>query len=93
MNDTGPDEDAYLSKVLDFINNQPYLQAISMDALKRSSKTKDIGMTSLGAIALVASYLTSRGLKDSDLKPEWVPALDEVGGIVSVFREIDSLAR
>jgi hypothetical protein len=93
MNDTGSDQEAYLAKVRDFINSQPYLQAISTDALKGARKTQDIGMTSLSAIALVASYLTSRGLKDSDLNPEWVPTLHQVDGIVSVFRKIDAMAK
>jgi len=93
MNDTGPEHDAYLAKVCDFINSQPYLQPVSTEALKGTRKTEDIGMTSLSAIALVASYLTSRGLQDSDLNPEWVPALYEVGGIVAVFRQIDALAQ
>lgn len=93
MNDTRPEQDAYLAKVCDFINSQSYLQPVSQEALKSSRKTQDIGITSLSAIALVASYLTSRGLEDSDLNPEWVPALDEVDGIVSVFREIDALAK
>ncbi len=93
MNNTGPEQDAYLAKVCDFINSQPYLQPVSTAALKGTQKTQDIGITSLSAIALVASYLTSRGLKDSDLNPEWVPALYEIDGIVSVFRQIDALAQ
>ncbi|HEY6925399.1 MAG TPA: hypothetical protein VI653_18120 [Steroidobacteraceae bacterium] len=93
MNETRPEQDAYLAKVCDFINSQSYLEPVSTEALKGSRKTQDLGITSLSAIALVASYLTSRGLKDSDLNPEWVPALYQVDGIVSVFREIDALAK
>ncbi|MET0498193.1 MAG: hypothetical protein ABW106_08005 [Steroidobacteraceae bacterium] len=92
MDHTRPDRDAYLSKIADFIGSQPYVPAVGIDALKRSSLTQELGITSLGAIALVASYINSRGLSDSDLNPEWVPSLYEVDGLVAVFREIDTLA-
>jgi hypothetical protein len=92
MDDTRTDHDAYLSKIADFIGSQSYLQAVGADMLKRSSMTQELGITSLGAIALIASYMNSRGLSDSDLNPEWVPSLYKVDGLVAVFREIDSLA-
>lgn len=92
MEEKHPDHDAYLSRICEFINSQPYLEAISTDAFKKARHTQELGISSLSAIALVASYMTNSGLSDSDLNPEWVPSLSEVGGVVSVFREIDSLA-
>jgi hypothetical protein len=92
MTDIRSDHDGYISKVCAFLGTQDYLASVSPEAFRGARQTSDLGITSLGAIALVASYIRKCGLDDSNFKPEWVPMLGEVTGIVMVFREIDSLA-
>lgn len=84
--------EAYLSEVCAFLNKQDYIAAVSLDALRAGGSIGELGITSLGAIALTASYVRDRGLADADFNPEWVPRLADVPGVLSVFAEIDALA-
>lgn len=92
MSDTHLSEEVNLSQLCDFLNRQEYIGAIDIDALRAAGSVSEIGITSLGAIALTATYIRDRGLRDADFNPEWVPRLADVAGIVSVFAEIDALA-
>jgi hypothetical protein len=82
------DTEHYMATICDFINTQGHLESISIDALRGANSTAELGITSLGAILLVANYLESNGVSQ-EFNPDWVTKLDSVEGIVSVFREID----
>jgi hypothetical protein len=62
--------------------------AQALEAKRRA----DLGITSLEIIMLVASYMSMRGADTSGFRPEWVPLLDDIAGILSVMREIDRQA-
>jgi acyl carrier protein len=87
-----PDDEAYLSRIRDFMNGQDYLQPLDVDSITLVKRREELGITSLAVIMLVANYMEKNGVSGSDFKPEWVSRLDEIAGIISVFREIDAEA-
>jgi hypothetical protein len=85
--------EADLLKLCSFINGQTYLRDISIEALRAARSREELGITSLEVILLVSNYMQSAGLAESCFKPEWVMALDDLPGIIRVFKEIDGAAQ
>lgn len=81
-----------LVKLYTFLQTQTYLSGIDMERVRNARRREDLGISSLTVIVLVSNYLESVGLSASRLEPEWLPRLDEISGIISVFREIDASA-
>jgi hypothetical protein len=92
MDDANPKQAEYMAEVCRFLNSQDYVGKVDFERFKASKNVTDLGITSLGVIALTASYLKTRGLSAAAFDPQWVSRLGEVAGLVSVFSEIDSLA-
>lgn len=83
------DQHQYLSKLARFLRGQG-LTNLDVEALAGARTRSDLGITSLHVILLMVQYSESAG--DVTFRPEWVSRLEDVEGIVSVMREIDSLA-
>ena len=84
-----PDQLEYLAKLARFLGRQG-LTHLDVEALSSARTRSDLGIASLQIILLMVQYGEAAG--DVTFKPEWVARVEEVEGIVSVMREIDSLA-
>jgi hypothetical protein len=84
-----PDSPEYLAKLARFLTGQG-LTHLEAGALSMTRTRTDLGIASLQVILLMVHYSEAAG--DVIFRPEWVSRLEDVAGIVSVMREIDSLA-
>jgi hypothetical protein len=75
----------------EFLATQSGLEAITVDQVEGARTRQDLGITSLQVILVMVNYLAAVN-NELAFRPEWVSRLDEIDGIASVMREIDSLA-
>jgi hypothetical protein len=61
---------------------------VPFDQLKAAKRREELGITSLGVIMLVAAYMEAKGVPQVGFRPEWVPRLDSIEGLMSVFGDI-----
>ncbi|KUL37334.1 hypothetical protein ADL22_21945 [Streptomyces sp. NRRL F-4489] len=86
-------ENAELRKVADFLATQPAAAEVTYDDLTRAKTREELGISSLNMILILVNYLKEHTGGTVALKPEWVSRLNDVEGILSVFREIDRESR
>jgi hypothetical protein len=79
----------YVGSLRPFLESQPCLRGIGIDALRRARTREELGITSLGVISLVVAYLDVNDVPTDEFDADWITRLDDVEGILSVFREID----
>lgn len=77
-----------IRKFVDFARAQDQTLDLTYDDVAHSSTRAELGISSLSMLILVANYIEANGNRAA-LIPEWVPMLDEVEGILSVFSQID----
>jgi hypothetical protein len=83
------DAELYMTHLYAFLKTQDYLGNIGIDALKAARKREELGISSLAVIMLVVNYMEANGVPNAEFNPDWINRLDDVDGIVSVFRQID----
>ena len=62
------------------------------EELSEASLLRDVGVSSLMAITLIAQQLESTGQDPSDIDVDWLELLDTFGGLIMVLRNIDVMA-
>ncbi|MCK7624972.1 hypothetical protein MUU72_17975 [Streptomyces sp. RS10V-4] len=82
-------DDAELRKFADFLATQPAAAGVTYDDVARAKTREELGISSLNMILIIANYIKEHTGGTVTLKPEWVSRLNDVEGIVAVFREID----
>lgn len=82
----------YTVKLHEILCAQYNMRTLQLDTLRAARKCEEIGLTSLGTIMLVATYLEARGLPDAMFDPDWISDFDTVDGILLVLRIIDQKA-
>ncbi|UBU11412.1 hypothetical protein [Nonomuraea gerenzanensis] len=87
-----PDLDDRLRNFVDFLAKQPMAPPLTYDEVALGSTRAELGISSLNILILVNSYIEEKANGRIALRPEWVPLLDNVEGILSVLDEIDACA-
>lgn len=88
-----PDIDDRLRNFVDFLGTHPMAPELTYDEVAQSTSRAELGISSLNILILVSGYIEEKANGKIDLRPEWVPMLDDVDGILSVIEEIDASAR
>jgi hypothetical protein len=84
--------DAYVQDFVDCVNGLGLSTTVTPEAVASVTRRTDLGISSLEVILVVDAYLRSRPESGLTVQADWVPRLDEVAGILSVFEEIDRAA-
>jgi hypothetical protein len=87
-----PDPDDRLRRFVDFLGTQPMAPQLTYDDVAQSTSRAELGISSLNILILVNSYIEEKANGKIELRPEWVPMLEDIDGILSVIGEIDASA-
>ncbi|TYB69193.1 hypothetical protein FXF51_08105 [Nonomuraea sp. PA05] len=87
-----PDLDDRLRNFVDFLGTQPMAPPLTYDDVAPGMSRAELGISSLNILILVNSYIEEKASGKIALRPEWVPLLDDVEGILKVLDEIDACA-
>ncbi|NUT02810.1 MAG: hypothetical protein HOV76_04975 [Hamadaea sp.] len=87
-----PDIDDRLRNFVDFLGTQPTAPDLTYDEVAQSRSRAELGISSLNILILVNSYIEEKANGRIALRPEWVPMLEDIDGILSVIEEIDASA-
>jgi hypothetical protein len=82
--------DDYRRKLADFLATQPETTDITYEQVVRAQTREELGISSLNMVLVLVNYISEYTKDTVTLDPKWVSHLDDVDGIVSVFREIDA---
>jgi len=74
----------------DFLATQPGFETITAEQVAAARTRDDLGLNSLQVILIMVNYLAATGGEHA-FQPDWVARLEDVDGIASVMRDIDSL--
>jgi hypothetical protein len=86
------DTDDGRRKLAEFLATQPMTSDITYEQVAKADSREDLGISSLNMIMLLMSYIKEHTNDTVTLRPEWVPRLVNVDGIVAVLHEIDDSA-
>ena len=86
------DADDYRHKFAEFLATQPIGGDLSHEQVVRAQSREELGISSLSMIVVLLNYIKKYTNGTVTLRPEWVPRLNDVDGIVSVLRDIDASA-
>ncbi|WP_069768146.1 hypothetical protein [Streptomyces sp. LUP30] len=81
--------DDYRKKLADFLRTQPTTEGVTHEDVVKATTRDELGISSLGVILLLVTYIKEHKNDCVQLKPEWVSRLHDIDGITSVLREID----
>jgi hypothetical protein len=84
--------DDYRHKFAEFLATQPVGGDLAYEQIVRAQSREELGISSLNMIMVLLNYIKKYTNGTATLRPEWVPRLNDVDGIVSVLREIDASA-
>ncbi|BCB89216.1 hypothetical protein [Phytohabitans suffuscus] len=82
--------DDYRRKLADFLATQPMTKDVSYEQVVQARSREELGISSLSMILVLLNYISEYTNDTVTLRPEWVPRLVDIDGIVSVLREIDA---
>lgn len=85
----GADDD-YRLKLAAFLATQPVAKGVTTEQVLKARTRDELGITSLNMIVVMLNYLKDHTDGSVALRPEWVPRMVDVDGIVAVLREIDA---
>ncbi|MET8140442.1 hypothetical protein ABZU32_09055 [Sphaerisporangium sp. NPDC005288] len=85
-----PEIDDRLRNFVDFLGTQPMAPDLTYEEVAQSTSRAELGISSLNILILVNNYIEEKADGKIALRPEWVPMLDDVEGILSVIEEIDA---
>lgn len=89
---TNVQTDEYLRKFAGFLATQPMTAELGYDEVAQAKTREELGISSLNAILLIVNYVKENADGKVDIRPEWVPRLNDIEDILSVLKEIDELA-
>jgi len=84
--------DDYRHKFAEFLATQPMGGDLTYEQIVRAQSREELGISSLNMIIVLLNYIKEYANGTVTVRPEWVPQLNDVDGIVSVLREIDASA-
>jgi hypothetical protein len=86
------DADDYRHKFAEFLTTQPIGGDLSYEQIIRAQSRQEMGISSLNMIMVLMNYIKKYTNDTVTVRPEWVPRLNDIDGIISVLREIDTIA-
>lgn len=84
--------DDYVTKLVEAAAGADLGIELSAEDVRGATARQELGISSLGVILVVATYLRTATGGGMTVRPEWVARLDDVEGILAVLEEIDHLA-
>jgi hypothetical protein len=84
------DADDYRRKLAEFLATQPVTSDVTYEQVVQAQSREELGISSLNMILVLLNYISEYTNDAVTLRPEWVPRLVDIDGIVSVLREIDA---
>lgn len=82
--------DEYRHKLAEFLATQPVTKDVTVERVLQARTRDELGISSLNMIVVLLSYIKEHTGDTVTLRPEWVPRMVDVDGIVAVLREIDA---
>jgi hypothetical protein len=82
--------DDYRHKFAEFLTTQPTGGDLTYEQIIAAQSRQELGISSLNMIMVLINYIKKYTNGTVTLRPEWVPQLNDIDGIVSVLREIDT---
>ncbi|MFY1652841.1 hypothetical protein ACN27J_18360 [Solwaraspora sp. WMMB762] len=83
-------DDGYRLKFAEFLATQPVAKDVTAEQVLRAQTRDELGISSLNMIVVILNYIKEHTNDTVTLRPEWVPRMVDVDGIVAVLREIDA---
>ncbi|MFY1671031.1 hypothetical protein ACN27G_13830 [Plantactinospora sp. WMMB334] len=84
--------DDYRHRFAEFLATQPVGAGLTYEQVAGATTRQELGISSLNMITVLLNYIKKYTNGTVTLRPEWVPRLNDVDGILSVLREIDESA-
>lgn len=84
------DTDDYRRKFAEFLATQPMTSDVSYEQVVQARTREELGISSLNMIQVLLNYINEHTDGTVTLRPEWVPRMIDIDGIVAVLREIDA---
>jgi hypothetical protein len=84
------DADDYRRKLAEFLATQPVTSDVTYEQVLQAQSREELGISSLNMILVLLNYISEYTNDPVTLRPEWVPRLVDMDGIISVLREIDA---
>lgn len=83
-------DDGYRLKLAEFLATQPVAKDVTAEQVLGARTRDELGISSLNMIVVMLNYIKEHTNDTVTLRPEWVPRMVDVDGIVAVLREIDA---
>lgn len=82
--------DDYRQRLAEILATQPFGDGLTYEQVVRARSRQELGISSLNMIIVLMNYIKKYTDGTITVRPEWVPRLNDIDGIVSVLREIDA---
>ncbi|AXB41495.1 hypothetical protein [Amycolatopsis albispora] len=83
--------DDYRQRFAEILATQPFGDGLTYEQVARARSRQELGISSLNMIIVLMNYINKYTDGTITVRPEWVPRLNDIDGIVSVLREIDAV--
>ncbi|MFI0453181.1 hypothetical protein [Actinomadura sp. 6N118] len=83
--------DDYRQRFAEILATQPFGDGLTYEQVVRARSRQELGISSLNMIIVLMNYIKKYTDGTITVRPEWVPLLNDIDGIVSVLREIDAI--
>ncbi|KAB2343776.1 hypothetical protein [Actinomadura rudentiformis] len=83
--------DDYRQRFAEILATQPFGDGLTYEQVVRARSRQELGISSLNMIIVLMNYIEKYTDGTITVRPEWVPRLNDIDGIVSVLREIDAI--
>ena len=83
--------DDYRQRLAEILATQPFGDGLTYEQVVRARSRQELGISSLNMIIVLMNYIKKYTDGTITVRPEWVPRLNDIDGIVSVLREIDAI--
>ena len=84
------DRNAHLKRFVKFAAKRDPNLALKVEGLQGAERTRDLGISSLKMIMILAEYMIVYGSPGLAFRPEWVASLDDLDGLAGVLEEIEA---
>ena len=83
--------DDHRQRFAEILATQPVGDGLTYEQVVRAQSRQELGISSLNMIIVLMNYIKKYTDGTITVRPEWVPRLNDIDGIVSVLREIDAI--